>query len=488
MPNLITKSSLPLNNQSSIDEIDVKHQKIAREFEASLHADNCRPFLGDTHLLLSDYLTAVKMVIDDGFDHEVWVRAEIRSINSKGGHYYFELAEKDDDDQIIASCRATLWRYKAQSVLKKFHQATKQQLQSGISILIRCSASFHEQYGFSLNISDIDPTYTLGELAVAYSAMKKRLFDNGLLELNRSLKLAFDLQNVIVIAPERAAGLGDFQAEAHRLQKTNACHFFYHYATFQGNHAAKEIRQTLIQSIEEFQNKHHALPQLVVIIRGGGSVNDLSYLNDYELAALVAECPVPVWVGIGHERDQVILDEVAHRSFDTPSKVIFGIQNYLSENVEKTKQLMLNIQKLVGQNLDYHKQKNQFFMTCIYTNSTRTLSLVQQENKYRIKQLKSGLLQKLHQQKQDLTLTWQQHQSVFIHLNQLKNHCRHLQNLILIQHPMRALEKGYTLTYNMNNQPIGSVAKLQPNQVVRLTMHDGNALAVIEKIEKNKVG
>ncbi|MBO6225928.1 MAG: exodeoxyribonuclease VII large subunit, partial [Psychrobacter sp.] len=254
--------------------------------------------LENTVLRLSDYSTAVDMVIKQTFDHHVWVKAEIRNLSSKGGHYYFELAEKDDDGKVVASCRGNLWRFKAARVLAKFERATGMPLDRDLTVLLKVAAGFHAQYGFSLTIEDIDPSYTLGDLARQYAQMVDRLTGEGLLTLNQQLPAPFDIEHVLVIAPEKAAGLGDFQADADRLAEAGACHFHYHHATFQGNHAPAEIRQAIVSAQQQFQDTYGRLPDLLVIIRGGGAVGDLAYLNDYELAALVAEQPVPVWVGI----------------------------------------------------------------------------------------------------------------------------------------------------------------------------------------------
>ena len=221
-------------------------------------------------------------------------------------------------------------------------------LERGLNVLLKVSANFHAQYGFSLNISDIDPTYTLGDLAKQYQVILTRLHEEGLLELNKSLPAPFDIQHVLVIAPEQAAGLGDFRADADNLAATGACQFYYEAATFQGNHAPDEIRQALIRGIKNL-SAQGITPDIIVIIRGGGAVGDLAYLNDYELAALVAEQPIPVWVGIGHERDRVMLDEVAQQSFDTPSKVIAAIRHQLVTLTQTAQQI-----RMVQQNIEQY--------------------------------------------------------------------------------------------------------------------------------------
>ena len=179
----------------------------------------------NTILNLADYLNAAQMVINETFAHSVWVKAEIRSLSSKGGHYYFELADKDELGKITASCRGNLWRNNAPSVIKRFEQSTGMTLDKGLTVLLKVTANFHPQYGFSVTILDIDPTFTLGDLAKQYELMLTKLMEEGLLDLNKSLPMPFDIKNVLVIAPENAAGLGDFRADADRLHDNDACHF-----------------------------------------------------------------------------------------------------------------------------------------------------------------------------------------------------------------------------------------------------------------------
>ncbi|UNU73446.1 exodeoxyribonuclease VII large subunit [Moraxella nasovis] len=478
------------------DEIDALHAKIAKELADDSHtASN----LADVQLSLSDYLESVKMVIDDMFNHDVWVQAEVRSINSKGGHYYFELAQKDDSGKIIASTKATLWKNRASLVIHKFINQTGRELEAGASILIKASAKFHTQYGFSISISDIDPTYTLGELAIAYNAMLKRLTEEGLTTLNKSLPMPLDIKNVIVVAPENAAGLGDFRAEADRLQAANACQFYYHHATFQGNHAPQEIRLALSGAVRNFINIHGHKPDLIVIIRGGGAVGDLAYLNDYELAALLAEQPVPVWVGIGHERDTVILDEVAHTRFDTPSKVIFGIQNHLVAVMTAAKSFMNKTQQITQKQLNHASQTNQANLKRVQFAANKSLNLAKKDSEYAIKHtellsrhaLKTsfddihtkyqtcrlGAFTQLETAKKHIHHYRQTHQKLQSKLFAIAQECRHLQSLILIQHPRRTLEKGYAIVRTKQGLIIDNVNTSLQSDRLTIEFADGKICA-----------
>lgn len=405
----------------------------------------------DTPILpLSDYLSAIKLAIDELFGtHSVWIRCELRAVSTKGGHTYFELAQKDDDGKIIASCRANLWRSKA-GVIKKFEQITGRRLEAGLSVLLKGSATFHPQYGFSFNVMDINPEFTLGELALQYQAMLKNLTDNGLIDQNKSHPTPFDVQNVLVIAPQNAAGLGDFRAEADKLQRANVCHFHYKTATFQGNHAPQEIREALTYALAELAQ----LPDLVVIIRGGGAVGDLAYLNDYELACVIAELPCPVWVGIGHERDRVILDEVAHTSFDTPSKVITGIVNLLSNRWLSANQYFLDIKQSAKTKILFAK-----------TQAKTALSTIHRASSYRC-----------HSQKQacDNLLKATKYQSLQT-LKTAKTDIENLQKFILIGHPAHTLAKGYAIV-RKNGQVICAKSA---SRNIEIEFYDGKITAQV---------
>ena len=468
------------------------------EVEASLENT-----LEDTVLRLSDYLAAVDMVIKQTFAHRVWVKAEIRNLSSKGGHYYFELAEKDDDGKVVASCRGNLWRFKATRVLAKFERATGMALNRDLTVLLKVSASFHAQYGFALTIEDIDPSYTLGDLARQYAQMVDRLTGEGLLHLNQQLPKPFDIEHVIVIAPEKAAGLGDFQADADRLASTGACHFYYHNATFQGNHAPSEIRQAIVSAQQQFFDTYGRLPDLLVIIRGGGAVGDLAYLNDYELAAIVAEQPVPVWVGIGHERDKVILDEVAHTSFDTPSKVIAAISAHLANLVAQTVQYRAQITQAAQRQLKSAEQQAIHQLSQLQAQTVGQLTALQKDSDYAWRSIQQSAQRQVKQAAR-LTTNYQnqieqaaQHSIMIASINAVnrrktimhnteqqlvkaQRESAHLRDIVLLHRPQRVLNQGYTmLSTASDKQTLTSSSQLYPEQIIKIKLKDGQATAQI---------
>ena len=397
-------------------------------------------------LSLSEYLATVQEVIQLTFDGAVWVKAEIRNLSIKGGHYYIELAEKDEEShKVIASCKGTIWKFTAQKIILKFERESGIELSKDLNVLIKVKARFDPQYGFSVNIEDIDSSFTLGDIAKRYQQILLRLTEEGLLNNNKQLPVPFDIQNVLVIAPENAAGLGDFKKDADALAQAGVCHFVYHSATFQGNTASASIIQVLGSALRRWAQDYSIAPDLIVIIRGGGAVNDLAYLNDYDLAALLCKRTVPIWVGIGHEKDRTILDEIAHRSFDTPSKVIAGIRNLIVERVNEVS-TALQIIKLLSQHqlITYQSQSDQYLKT-IKTLTQNQINEVQRS----VDMLKSDT-QYLAQQQ--IKLASQQVES--------------LMRETLLQNPRNVMAKGYAIVRSQG-KAIRSIQQIidQPGRI-----------------------
>jgi exodeoxyribonuclease VII large subunit len=417
----------------------------------------------DFQLSLSEYLNTVQEVIRVTFDEPVWVKAEIRNLSIKGGHYYLELAEKEEDtDKVIASCKATIWKFTAAKMVLKFERESGIELSRDLNVLIKVKASFSPQYGFSVNIDAIDSSYTLGDIARRYQQILERLTSEGLVNKNKVLPTPFDIQNVLVIAPENAAGLGDFKKDADALDKANVCHFVYHTATFQGNTAAVSIAESLANALRHWAQNFNTAPDLIVLIRGGGAVNDLAYLNDYDLAALLCKRSVPIWVGIGHEKDRTILDEVANRSFDTPSKVIGGIRNLI---VERTQEVLESLQtiKLLSQHqiTAYQSQNDQ------YVRVIKTLAHGQINEANKSLDMMKGNLQYLAQQ----------------HIKLASNQVESLMRETLLQNPRNVMAKGYGIVRSQG-KAIRSIKQISGDSI-QVELQDGTIEANVTQVLSN---
>jgi exodeoxyribonuclease VII large subunit len=278
---------------------------------------------------LSQLLAGVAQAVAQAYRVGEWVRVEVVKADVRRGHVYLELAERSPAGDSLAQARAMIWADTANQIVPEFERATGVVLGAGIKLLLRAKPALSPQYGLSLVVDAIDPDYTLGDLEAKKREIRARLQREGLNELNRSLPAPWDFNAVLVVAPQGAAGLGDFQAEADRLQRWGLCRFVIVHSRFQGDGSAAEVRQALLHGLASWQDLGQQQPDAVVVIRGGGAVNDLAWLNDYDLARCICELPVPVLTGIGHERDRSVLDEVAHASYDTPSKVIAAIEQLI---------------------------------------------------------------------------------------------------------------------------------------------------------------
>ncbi|WP_151803431.1 exodeoxyribonuclease VII large subunit [Acinetobacter guillouiae] len=419
--------------------------------------------MSDLQLSLSEYLATVQEVIRVTFDEAIWVKAEIRNLSIKGGHYYLELAEKEEDsDKVIASCKATIWKFSAAKMVLKFERESGVELSRDLNVLIKVKAVFSPQYGFSVNIEAIDPSYTLGDLARRYQQILERLTSEGLLNKNKLLPTPFDIQNVLVIAPENAAGLGDFKKDADALDQAGVCHFVYHSATFQGNTAATSISEALANALRQWAKDLNTPPDLIVIIRGGGAVNDLAYLNDYNLAALLCKRSVPIWVGIGHEKDRTILDEVANRSFDTPSKVIGGIRNLIVERTQDVLNSLHKIKLLSQHQITAYQSQNDQYIKVI-----KTLSQGQINEANKSLDLMKGTVQYLAQQLIKLA----------------SNQVESLMRETLLQNPRHVMAKGYAIVRS-DGKAIRSIQQISTDHI-QVELLDGTINANVTQVLSN---
>lgn len=282
-----------------------------------------------TGVPLSRLLAGVASAVAAAYKTGVWTTVEVTEVKLGGRHVYLDLSERDRDGNLIAKVRGTIWGDTAERILPEFERATGVTLGPGIKLLVRAKPVYKPQYGLSVDIDAIDPDYTLGDLEARKREIRSRLQAEGIFGAQKRLSAPWDYNAVLVVAPDGAAGLGDFQAESERLAAFGVCEFVYVSSRFQGEGAAAEIVGELLAALERWTESHDANPDAVVIIRGGGAVNDLAWLNDYALAKFICDLPVPVFTGIGHERDSTVLDEVAHTTFDTPSKVIAGIEQVI---------------------------------------------------------------------------------------------------------------------------------------------------------------
>ena len=348
--------------------------------------------LNKNGLSLSQLLSGVTTAVAEAFRQGVWTRAEVLNVSVKTGHVYLELSERDSEGRVLAKALGTIWSRAADRILPAFEQATGAQLAPGIKLLVLVKPTFKALFGLSLDITEIDPSYTLGDLEAQKRVIRERLKSEGLFDANKRLPPPWDYQRVLVVAPENAAGLGDFASEASRLHDHQVCKFIYLNSRFQGAGAASEILKTMHAGVVSHGKDLDAL----IIIRGGGAVNDLAWLNDYELARFVCVSNIPVLTGIGHERDSTVLDEVAHRKFDTPSKVIAGIENHIAQRARDAGDFYEQVINGARRSTDRLSLQCERLDADIRTTAMATISDARLASESAISQIRLGALEQLH--------------------------------------------------------------------------------------------
>lgn len=281
----------------------------------------------------------IEEVVVKDLPERYWVRAEIASMSVRG-HCYMELVEKGENGILSAKVRATCWNNVYALLSAYFAQEAGESLHVGLQVLLEVSVEFHAVYGLSLNIWNIDPTYTLGDLAKQRQATLQQLTEDGVMELQKELKLPSLVRRIAVISSADAAGYGDFCDQL----KNNRFGFSFqtqlYPAVMQGDNSAHSIIEAL-HSIAEQEEEW----DVVVIIRGGGANTDLRCFDDYNLASHCAQFPLPIIAGIGHTRDISIVDMVVKISVKTPTAAAEWLIERVAEQVEKVGGLVLRLQR-----------------------------------------------------------------------------------------------------------------------------------------------
>ncbi|WEJ63742.1 exodeoxyribonuclease VII large subunit [Thiomicrorhabdus lithotrophica] len=455
---------------------------------------------------LSVVLNKVQATLRQGFPGGVWIVAEIANINTRRGHIYLELTETSDNGQVVASCRAMIWQSQADRLLQRFATETGSELSIGQKVLILAEVSFHEQYGFSFTIQDLDPSYTLGELEQKLAKIRQNLIKKGLYQLNKNYRLPSDYFRIAVIAPPEAAGLGDFRADADQLQLNKLCEFKYFYSSFQGERVESEMQAaiTAVRSLHQ-TNSFDAL----VIIRGGGAKLDLNMLNIESLAETLCSIELPILSGIGHERDNTILDEIAHTRFDTPSKVIGFIKNQIIQQAQNAQSNWVNIeqssriqvQRLAHKINKLNHEITQNSLSCVY----RWQKSVEPIN-FEIRRLSENKINRVANNIDSLYQTISS--EVRRNLNLVESEIGQLKEMvtqeakrtvatqkqqiiqsiafILSSGPKSQLNRGFSMVKDVNGKPITTAKQALEHTEIELEFSDGIIQAEVSKNQKIK--
>ena len=305
------------------------------------------------HYTLRQLNLLVREAIEETLPDEYWVEAELSECRENSGHCYMELIEKDEHSNTpVARASAKCWRQTWQMVKPYFERTTGQPLRAGMKVLVKVYAQFHEAYGFSWIISDIDPTYTLGDMARKRQEIIRQLKEEGIFDLQRELRIPTFAKRIAVISAQNAAGYGDFC----RQLEDNDYSFRFEVTLFPAVMQGEQVEQSVINALNSIYERIHDY-DVVCILRGGGATADLSGFDTLALAENVAQFPLPIITGIGHDRDESILDMVANTKVKTPTAAAALLIDNLLRILERLNDASQRISNAVNQRISSQKIK-----------------------------------------------------------------------------------------------------------------------------------
>jgi exodeoxyribonuclease VII large subunit len=434
-----------------------------------------------------------------------WVKAEIAQAKENySGHCYLELVEKDPlTNKIIAQSKGTIWAGTYRMLKPYFETTTGRKLTEGLKILICVKVEFHEVYGLSLNISDIDPSYTVGDLALKKAEIVKRLKEEGVFDINHELLLPLAPQRIAVISSETAAGYTDFISHL----KDNTFNFRFDVTLFPAFMQGDKSEESIVNALERVNEKINNF-DVVTIIRGGGSQTDLSCFDSYWVSLNVAQFPIPVLSGIGHEQDDSVVDMVAHTRLKTPTAVADFLIKCLadfertlddfssltaeltSKSISEYKSILENALLILP--LIFKERIHKEFSTLnLFSHQTsKTIEKKIQSRYYNCKMSIQKVLvllkHKLSNKKMELKLKTSSLKSMIQikieNFNSVINKYDKIANLV---NPENILKKGFSITY-FNNIPLKDTSLLSDKETITTQLFRGKIISTVISTKNRK--
>ena len=455
--------------------------------------------MNNSAISLYELNNLIKGVLDDSLPERIWIRAEMSDVRvNQNGHCYLEFIEKDQSGKaLVAKVRGMIWANTFHLLKAYFENSTKQSFSSGLKVLVQVSVDFHELYGLSLTVYDIDPSYTLGDQALNRAAILKQLEEDGVIYLNKELEFPVPANRIAIISSPTAAGYEDFLDQLHN----NAFGFVFYTKLFPAIMQGDRAEDSIISALERIYEYQDCF-DVVVIIRGGGATSDLSCFDSYLLAASCAQFPLPIVTGIGHERDETVLDIVAHTRAKTPTAVAEFLINTLTETASELAEISQDIVSIVTQRLqeetlklNVFDTKNSFVLKAWYKEQQAVLSSskvilikgmqrIQRENLNKFDLLEDILNKKSQQMQKTGAEYFQQIEDTLNRNTQrlFKNELNKLEVLekhLQLSSPENILKKGYTLTMKAG-KVIKQNSVLKSGDTITTFFSDGQTDSIVK--------
>ncbi len=428
-------------------------------------------------LSLYELNSLVREVIELNLDHSFWVEAEVSDLNESRGHCYMDLIQKEEGANTpVARASAKCWR-STWVVLKPFFiKSTGQVPHAGMKMLLQVHADFHENYGFSWIVTDIDPTYSLGDMMQKRRRIIEQLKKEGVFTLNKELPLPMFAQRIAVISSDTAAGYGDFQNQLLHNER----HLAFTTTLFPAIMQGERVSESVIAALNSIMLREDEF-DCVVIIRGGGATSDLSGFDSLELAENVANFPLPIITGIGHERDESVIDMISHTRVKTPTAAAAFLTDHLAEVAERIDDTARRLTYIVTQRMKDERHR-------IDMASQRLDGIVRQtmkEQQHRIARLQEHIPAAckltIARQKSHLDLLQMRIPTTLSQRIQKEKH-----RLLLAETQLKALDpelplkRGYSITLH-HGKPVKDIAMLQPGEQIETRIAQGTITSTVTK-------
>ena len=428
-------------------------------------------------LSLYELNSIVASVIDIDMSGDYWVVAEISELREVRGHCYMELVEKDElSNTPIAKASAKCWTSRWSMLRPMFERITGQRLHAGMKVMLSVHAQFHAAYGFSWIVSDINPEYTMGDLARRRQQIVAQLKAEGVFDLQRELTLPLFAQRIAVVSSDGAAGYGDFC----RQLADNSAHYIYKVELFAATMQGEAVEHSVIAALNRIYSRHDSF-DVVVIIRGGGATSDLSGFDTLALAENVANFPLPVITGIGHDRDESILDMVAHTRVKTPT----AAAQLLVDNLVRTESMIDAARQSIVDSTQRRMQHERVRVESLSARIPMMFSLVKTKEEARVdmlaRRIEAATQRRIATALMQIDSLQAKLQSA---VNRLLVDARHRLQLIEQRveavNPERLLQRGYSIT-TYNGRAVRNAMELPDGAVVETRVEKGKFTSVVTK-------
>jgi exodeoxyribonuclease VII, large subunit len=428
-------------------------------------------------LSLFELNSLVADVINTTMSRSYWVEAELSEVRENRGHCYMELIEKNENSNVpIARASAKCWSNIWSAIKPYFIRITGQQIRAGMKVMLQVHAQFHPQYGFSWIVDDINPEYTMGDMMRKRQEIIRQLKEEGVYDLQKELNLPLFAQRIAVISSATAAGYGDF---CNQLEN-NELGLYFHVELFPAIMQGDNVESSIIASLNHINNREEDF-DCVVIIRGGGATADLSGFDTLGLAENVANFPLPIITGIGHERDESILDMVSYQRVKTPTAAAAYLINHLTSTLIRVENAQSTIIDYVKKALEIENMRIKHIGAQIPV----LFSIVRTKQEARLESLFQRLFtasKELMKQSDFLLLSLQQRVQPAVRGRLSSEHHR----LDILEHrarlldPTLLLKRGYSITLH-NGKAIHNANDLKIGDTITTLLEIGQIESIVEK-------